>query len=65
LKSFIEYAEDVEGVFEKYQLDPPPPICDDMQGLSIGPPSSVPVIASTPSSCFTDISKNRNGDRTG
>jgi len=40
-KSFIEYAEIVEGVFEKYQLL----FADDMQGLSSGIPSSVPVIA--------------------
>jgi len=55
LRSFIEYAEDVEGVFEKYQLHHHL-FADDMQGLSSGTPSSVPVIASTLSSCFTDVS---------
>jgi len=37
-KSFIEYAEDVEGVFKKYQLHNHLS-ADDMQGLSSGPPS--------------------------
>jgi len=54
-KRFIEYAEDVERVFEKYQLHHHL-LTDDMQELSSGPPSSVPVIASTQSSCFTDVS---------
>jgi len=45
-KRFIGYAEDVEGVFEKYQLHHHL-FADDMQGLSSGPPSSIPVIAST------------------
>jgi len=44
-----------EGVFEKYQLHHHI-FADYMQGLSSGPPSSVPVIASTLSSCFTDVS---------
>jgi hypothetical protein len=54
-KSFIEYAEDVKGVFEKHRLHYHL-FADDMQGLSSGSPSSVPVIASTLSSCFTDVS---------
>jgi len=51
----IEYAKDVEGVFEKYHFHHHL-FADDMQGLSSGPPSSVPVITSTVSSCFTDVS---------
>jgi len=54
-KSFNQYAEDFEGVFEKYQLHHHL-FADDMQGLSSSSPSSVPVITSTLSSCFTDVS---------
>jgi len=42
-------------VFEKYQLHHHL-FADDMQMLLSGPPSSVPVIASTLSSCFTEVS---------
>jgi len=55
LKSFIDNAEDVEGVFEKYQLHHHL-FADNKQGLLSSPPSSFPVIASTLSSCFTNVS---------
>jgi Reverse transcriptase (RNA-dependent DNA polymerase) len=53
-KGFIEYAEDVDGVFEKQQLHHHL-FTDDMQRLASGSLSSVPVIASTLPSCFADV----------